>query len=109
MQELPRRLAPFVPVSPGRGARAAAGLLPPFLPPVLAAAPFICECPAAGMRARVRRRHRALVFAPRHDRFNDFLGTRFVQRIPSGQHRMVRFRRLTLAILARAEYPGRPA
>jgi hypothetical protein len=55
MKELPRRLAPFVAVSPGRWTRAVAVVLPPFLLLVLAATPFMGERPAAGMRARVRR------------------------------------------------------
>jgi hypothetical protein len=53
--------------------------------------------------------HRALVFAPRHDRFNDFLGIRFIQRIPSGQQSPIRFFHPALAILTRAVDPGRPA
>jgi hypothetical protein len=56
MKELPRRLAPLASISPCRGARAVAVVLPPFSPLMLAAAPFMGERPAAGMRARVRRR-----------------------------------------------------
>jgi hypothetical protein len=58
MEELPRRLAPLASISPCRGARAVAVVLPPFSPLVLATAPFMGERPAAGIRARVRRRIR---------------------------------------------------
>ena len=56
IKELPRRLAPFASISPCRGARAPAVVLPPFSPLMFVAAPFMGKRPAAGMRARVRRR-----------------------------------------------------
>jgi hypothetical protein len=54
-KELPRRLAPFVPISHSRGIGAVAPLFPPLLALMLGAAPFVGEGRTTRMIAGVRR------------------------------------------------------
>ena len=71
-------LAPFVSVSPGRGTRAAAGLLPPFLPLMLAAA-------QPGARKGEAPHTASGILPPADNRPHERRSAAVVRRIPAGQ------------------------